>query len=169
MTEISGEIYILLIGWLLGIFSSIIQPFLITPIKKWQDKRNFKKILRGDIGIKLAHLISIEQSLIEFFNVKTLDDAVVQILSATDLKNLPRLNQKIPVDFYNINYVKILDYFDKEPNILIFYQRILTLNLEVDNMENDKIRSVEEIRMFLSYYCAHLELALQDGAKLSML
>jgi hypothetical protein len=65
--------------------------------------------------------------------------------------------------------VKILDYFDKEINILTFYQRILTLNLEVDNIENNKIRNVEEIRMLLSYYCGHLKLALQDGAKLSML
>jgi hypothetical protein len=47
MIEISGEIKILLIGWVLGIFTSIIQPFIITPIKKWQDKRNFKKNLES--------------------------------------------------------------------------------------------------------------------------
>lgn len=164
MIETSGEIKILLIGWLLGIFTSIVQPFIITPIKKWQDKRNFKKILKADIKLKIDHLKSIEQRIIDFVGGKTLDDAVNRLIYGTDF---PVVRDKIPEDIYKTNYAKILDYFNKENNLLDFYQCILTLNQLADIMINGKIKG-ENYRLLILGYCTHLKHALNESKNISI-
>lgn len=161
MIEISGEIKILLIGWVLGIFTSIIEPFIITPIKKWQDKRNFKKILKEDIKIKVSHLKSIEQSITEFFNGENRDAVLFGLISTNKLTDLPVIHIKVSEDFYNTNYMKFLEYFGKETNLLKFYRRISTLNSIVEIMGN--YPGTEHSRAFLKNYFGHLKTALNEG------
>lgn len=162
MFEISSEIKILLLGWILGIFTSIIQPFIITPIQKWQDKENFTKILKEDIKIKLSHLKSTEKSISEFFDGENRDDILFELIKTNKLADLPVINIEISENFYKTNYVKFLDYYNKETNLLNFYQRISTLNTLVGIMKEYPKES-EHYRVFLIHYFAHLKTALEEG------
>ncbi len=89
--EIISRIDIIL-GWVLGIFT----PFILAPINRWQDKRNFKKILKSDINLKIDELKSIKNSLIDFVKGETFADVIKKIKGANMLGGeLPEIHQEI--------------------------------------------------------------------------
>ncbi len=81
---------------------------------------------------------------------------------------LPEIHQEISEDFYKTNYVKILDYFNKETNIFDFYGRIKTMNSLLDIMENVEIKRTEHYQVFTLSYCIHLEEAIKVGINISI-
>jgi len=130
-----NEIGILFIGWVLGILSLIIEPFILGPIKKGLDKRTFKEILKEDIKNKINQMRSFVQSMADLYNKGSLQE-LKYILSNTD--RLPDLDFKIDNDFYKVNYVKILEFY-KKTDIINFYERISTMNSIVNIIGNGTI------------------------------
>lgn len=164
MIEISGEIKILLIGWVLGILSSIIEPFIITPIKKWRNKRNFKKNFKADIKIKKTELEDKKRSALRFAEVNTIDDAITKFTNPREILPSFMLTPKISIDFYNKNYETFLDGFDRE---IKFYQNILSLNLSIEGMEKVNDIRNPNLRLYLLLYWSDLKTALLEGEGIS--
>ena len=133
ISSTSNELGILIIGWLLGILSIIIGPFIIAPIKNWQGKRIFKKILKADIEQKRLQLNSIEQRIITFYGTENLDLAIFML--KTRPENVPLIQDKISEDFYKTNYEKILQYFNEQTELLRFYENIKSMNALIDVLE----------------------------------
>ena len=163
------------IGWILGVLT---RP-IISIFNNWIDKRKFKKMLKGDIKLKLNHLISIENRIVESFGKSTLDETILMLVEmATEsrpengkegdtdkeqLKGSQSVSDMVSLDFYKNNYEKILDYFGNESNVIGFYERLTTLNSMVDLMEEDKDKGIRFYEGYLLAYVGHLKHALYEG------
>ena len=165
------------IGWILGIFTRSI----ISISSKWRDKRNFKKILKRDVRLRVDHLKSIEKRIIDSLEVKTLDDAIVKLMTHIydskigkenikdngtfeDFKNV---NDKVSTDFYKKYYGKILDDFDNKSNVIQFYERLTNLNGIVDLMKEDDEKGIRSFEGYLFAYLGHLKHAIDEGKIIS--
>ncbi len=159
-----SDVELLLFGWLLGVLSFIIEPFIIEPIREYRNRKNFQKNLRADIKIKKTELENKKQTIISFAEATSIDDAIRKftVPSAT----LPSfyLAPKIPDDFYNKNYENFLDGFDKE---IKFYQAIQFLNLSIDGMEKVNNIMDRNYRLYLLLYMINVKSALLEGANIT--
>lgn len=161
ISSTSNELGILIIGWLLGILSIIIGPFIIAPIKNWQGKRIFKKILEADIEQKRLQLNSIEQRIITFYGTENLDLAIFML--KTRPENVPLIQDEISEDFYKTNYEKILQYFNEQTELLGFYERIKSMNALIDILEKNPPHRYK----FVSSYCEHLKSCLYGNISIN--
>ena len=170
MLTLSKEISILLIGWLLGLISSIVLPFIHEYIKNWLSKRELKKLLKIDVEMKLEQLKRIENRINYSSNYESLDDVVDHFRKYINMKEYaanmrfpPVIYDKISIDLYIKNRSKIINYFNEEKQLLNFYERISTLNSLVDAMEKNK----PEFEKFIDY-CMHLKYTLNEGNRISI-
>ncbi len=147
----------LIIGWLLGILSLIISPFIVEPIKNWQNKKNLKQILKADINQKKAHLKSIEQRINTFYGAEKIDVVITILKTRPDVN--PVIKDRISEDFYKRNYERILQYFNKETNLLEFYEHIRTMNTLIDTLETNPPYRHD----FILAYCVHLKTCLYES------
>ncbi len=116
---------------------------------------------------------SVEKSLIDFVKGNNFYDIIKTIEDANILEELPEINHNISEDFYKTNYVKILDYFNKETKIFDFYSRISAMNLLLDIMEKIVTRQnitkkFEACKTFTLSYCGHLQYALETEKNISI-
>ncbi len=166
MTITDGSFQILFFGWLLGILSSVITPFLVVPVQKWQDQRNLEKIVREDIRLKIAHLKSNNEQITLFFGGEDLNSLITGFPNNT--KKFPIGHDNLSNDFYHINYTKFLEYFNNNNDLLEFYTSIDRLINFMDFLEiiTDK-NSNEYKKMFLAYW-NHLQFLITNGEKISI-
>lgn len=163
-TKEDNTIKILILGWFLG----IMQPFIINPIKKKLDKRNFKQIVKNDLKNITNHLKSKKQSLLDFSRDNTLDDAIQRYANPAEVTPSMRLFPEITMDFYLKNYTKFLEYFNGDEFLINFYLRIQTLNsLGKTITEQQDIRDNGYRLLFLAYL-THLKEALREGENISI-
>jgi len=167
------------IGWIVGMFTRSI----ISIVKKWTDKRNFKKILKRDVRLRVNHLKSIEKRIIDSLDARTLDDALIKLIEMGlryhpkigkeiirdngTFEGIENVSDKISTDFYKKNYEKILDYFDNKSNVISFYERLTTLNSMVDLMKEDDEKGIRFFEGYLLTYLGQLKCALDEGKNLS--
>ncbi len=162
-TKEDNTIKLLLVGWFLG----IIQPFIIEPIKKRLDKRNFKIVVKKDVKNVMNNLKSKRQSLLDFSRDNTLDDAIQRYTNPAAVTPLMRSFPEIPVDFYLENYTKFLEYFDNDETLINFYRRIQNLNsLGKTITELQDLRDTGYRLLFLAYL-VHLKESLREGESIS--
>lgn len=166
MAITDGNFQILFFGWLLGILSSVITPFLVVPVQKWQDKRSFEKIVREDIKLKIAHLKSNNEQITLFFGGELLDSLRTGL--ANNSKKFPIMHDNLSNDFYYINYTKFLEYFNHNNDLLKFYTSIDRLNNFLNFLDDITDRnSIEYKKMFLAYW-NHLQYLIANGEKISI-
>lgn len=165
------------IGWILGISTRSI----ISISNKWRDKRNFKKILKRDVRLRVNHLKSIEKRIIHSLDVKTLDDAIVKLMTHIydskigkenikdnrTFEDFENVNDKVSTDFYKKYYGKILDDFDNKSNVIQFYERLTNLNGIVDLMKEDDEKGIRSFEGYLFTYLGHLKHAIDEGKIIS--
>lgn len=155
-----------LFGWILGILSIIIAPFLVVPIRKWQDRRSFEKIAKEDIRFKISHLKSKNEEITLFFGNKPLNSIRIDLAYKTI--TAPVIYDNLSNDFFYTNYKNFLEYFNNNTNLLGFYKSIDRLINFKSLLEDitDK-NSVEYKNIFLDYW-NHLQNIITDGEKISI-
>ncbi|NJD77279.1 MAG: hypothetical protein FIB08_09325 [Candidatus Methanoperedens sp.] len=153
-------------GWLLGVLGSIITPFLVAVVQKWQDKRNFKRIIREDMKLKLSHLKSNNEQITLLLNGETLDSLIAKLPNYQ--KKFLVVHDNISTDLYNQNYIRFLEYFNNKPDLLKFYQSISRLTLFTDILEDSYNKSANEYNVMFLTYWSHLQHLISDGEKISI-
>lgn len=149
------------IGWILGVASTIITPLIIEPVKKWQDKRNLKKSLEGDILLQMISLLAVKKIITSSLRCETMDDAIDE-LKKEDYNELIQgilKGHKSSLEFYNKNYERFLYYFKDE---LVFYESAKYLNFFIDMIE-ERVENGKNPKDALIAYCENLEKIIKKG------
>lgn len=163
-TKEDNTIIILIIGWFLG----VMQPFIIDPIKKMNDKRNFKKIVGMDIKNITNHLESKKQSVLDFSGGSTLDDAIKKYTNSDEVIPTMQSFSDISITFYLENYTKFLEYLNGDEKLIKFYLRIQTFNSVGKNTKEIQDTKDNGYRILFLTYLVHLKNALSEGKNINI-